>query len=71
MRFHLDRQDCSSAVWLTFAVALAYATALPGDFVWIDHVEIEEGGYRVQSDDDARRLWATSLDTYLDQQPMY
>ena len=66
MRFHLNRQDCSSAVWLTFAVALAYATALPGDFVWIDHVEIEEGGYRVQSDDDARRLWATSLDTYLE-----
>ena len=51
--------------WLLLAVFAAYATAVPGDFVWLDHVEIEEGGYRIESGSDWRQVWTLPLDQYL------
>lgn len=53
-------------VCLALAVVLAYASALPGNFVWIDHVEIEQGGYRVLDAQDFGRLWTQTLDQYLE-----
>ncbi|MEW4527320.1 hypothetical protein [Maioricimonas sp. JC845] len=51
-------------ILLPLAVAVAYANALPNGFVWLDRTEIVEGGYRILSSDDARRIWFSSLDTF-------
>ena len=53
---------------LGLAVGLIWLTGAGGEFVWIDHVEIEEGGYRVTSVDDFFQVWTTSLDAYLERQ---
>lgn len=50
---------------IVVAVLAAYATSIPGDFVWIDHVEIEQGGYRLLSGGDFPRLLTMTLDQYL------
>jgi len=50
---------------ITTAVLAAYATSIPGDFVWIDHVEIEQGGYRLLSGEDFPLLLTMTLDQYL------
>jgi tetratricopeptide (TPR) repeat protein len=52
-------------LWLIGAVLLAYGSALPGDFVWLDHIEIERAGYRVETSDDWPKLFRYSLDRYL------
>ncbi len=55
-----------SLFWLLLAVVLAYAGAVPGGFVWIDHGEIVEGGYRLQEAGDLQRLMSTTLDRYVE-----
>ena len=37
-----------------------------GEYVWIDHVEIEQAGYRVTSFQDLQKVWSMSLDSYLE-----
>lgn len=37
-----------------------------GEFVWVDKVEIVEGGYRITSAEDAIRIWTTSSDAYVE-----
>ena len=51
---------------LAIASAAVWATGAAGEFVWIDHVEIEEAGYRVTDWDDFKLVWSTSLDGYLE-----
>ncbi|MFC1805772.1 hypothetical protein ACFL09_02190, partial [Planctomycetota bacterium] len=51
---------------LALAVALAYGSAVPGGFVWLDRVEILEGGYRLAQPGDLRRLATLTLDQYLE-----
>ena len=41
-------------------------TAIPGQFVWLDHVEIEQAGYRVGDAGDFAQLWTLPLDAYLE-----
>lgn len=53
-------------VVLALAVVAAWSTSVPGDFVWIDHVEIEQGGYRVLDTSDLTRVWTQSLDSFLE-----
>ena len=60
------RPRARDVAWLFLAVFAAYATAIPGDFVWLDHVEIEQGGYRIVAGSDWLRVWMLSLDQYLD-----
>jgi len=55
----------AAAPLLLLAVLAAYASALPGDFVWLDHVEIVHGGYRVTDPGDTALLFTQSLDAYL------
>lgn len=62
----LTRSTLGDLGWLSLAVIIAFSTAIPGGFVWVDHVEIEQGGYRVQSFQDVLLLWTSSLDQYLD-----
>jgi tetratricopeptide (TPR) repeat protein len=66
VRCHLLCLSC-----LTIAAALAFGLAIPGEFVWVDRVEIVEAGYRVTSPEDFARLWTLTLDEYLfrDDQP--
>ncbi len=52
-------------VVLAAVVTAAYATSIPGGFVWIDHVEIEQGGYRLTEGGDPARLFRLTLDQYL------
>ncbi len=52
-------------LWLIGAVLLAYGSAVPGDFVWLDHTEIERAGYRVEGVDDLSKVFRYSLDRYL------
>ena len=52
-------------LWLIAAALLAYGSALPGDFVWLDHLEIERAGYRVEGVEDVSKLFRYSLDRYL------
>lgn len=54
----------SCAALLVAACAAAYATAIPGGFVWLDHTEIEEAGYRVRDGDDFAAVWTMPLDEY-------
>ncbi len=51
---------------LALVVIGAYASALPGGFVWLDHTEIEAGGYRVLNESDAGNVWTQSLDAYME-----
>lgn len=43
---------------------IAFSTAIPCGYVWLDHTEIEEAGYRITSFDDFGKLWSLSLDDY-------
>ncbi len=61
----IGRTRARAVAWLSLAVFAAYATAIPGDFVWLDHVEIEQGGYRIVAGSDWLRVWMLSLDQYL------
>ena len=49
---------------LLVAVAAVFASGLPGGFVWLDHVEIEQAGYRVRDAADLGRLWTHTLEQY-------
>lgn len=51
---------------ISLAVVVAYATALHGGFVWIDHEEIARGGYRVADGQDFASVWTLTLDQYLE-----
>lgn len=51
---------------IALAVVLAYATAIGNGFVWIDHEELERGGYRLTSSQDFARVWTLTLDQYLE-----
>jgi hypothetical protein len=53
-------------LWLALAVVLAYGSAIPGDFVWIDHLEIEEGGYRIVQSEDFGSVWNLTLGQYIE-----
>ena len=59
------RRRSRDLAWIFLAVFAAYATAIPGDFVWLDHVEIEQGGYRIVAGSDWLRVWTLPLDRYL------
>ena len=37
-----------------------------GEFLWLDRVEIIEGGYRIRSVDEVSQVWTSSLDAYLE-----
>jgi len=50
--------------WLTAGVIVAFATAVPGDFVWLDHAEIERANYRVVDANDFRRVWHETIEQY-------
>jgi protein O-mannosyl-transferase len=52
--------------WIGVAGTLAFASGLPGDFVWVDHIEIEQGGYRLTGPGDWADLWTLTLDQYLE-----
>lgn len=51
---------------LAFTVLAAWMTGLPDGFVWVDHVEIENGGYRVVCLSDLASVWTQSLDQFLE-----
>jgi protein O-mannosyl-transferase len=50
---------------LILAPLLAFASSIPGEFVWLDHSEIEQGGYRVRNPSEFARIWAEPLDRYV------
>ena len=47
---------------------LVWLTGAWGGFVWIDHVEIEQAGYRVTDWEDFQLVWSVSLDAYLERE---
>lgn len=51
---------------LCLCAAVAFSTAIAGQFTWIDHVEIEQGGYRLTGPGDFERLWTLSLEEYIE-----
>lgn len=51
-------------LWLTLAAALAFASSVPGNFVWLDHAEIEEANYRVANAEDWSRVWTQTIEEY-------
>ncbi|MEM7478642.1 MAG: hypothetical protein AAF483_26970, partial [Planctomycetota bacterium] len=51
---------------LAVATTAVWVSGISSEFVWIDHVEIEQAGYRIQSWDDFRRVWSQSLDSYIE-----
>jgi len=62
----LRRRKCIAI--LALSVLAAFGVGLWGGFVWIDHVEIEQAGYRVSSWEDLGRLWILTLDQYLERE---
>ncbi len=60
------RKHVQRMAWLALAVAAAFCTAVAGGFVWLDHVEIEQAGYRVTGWEDLGQIWTLSLDEYLE-----
>ena len=48
--------------WLTVAVVLAFATAIPGGFVWSDRGDIQEAGYRIVGSEDWGSIWTATLE---------
>lgn len=65
-------QAHGKAIWhcliLSAVTAAVWATGAFGDFVWIDHVEIEQAGYRVTNVEDLKQVWSRSLDSYLERE---
>jgi len=61
-----DTWGWNACVLLFFAVLAAYATAIPGEFVWLDHREIEQAGYRIESSRDVWQMIVSPLDDYLE-----
>lgn len=55
-RFHL--------LGLSLLVAVVFASALAGSFVWTDHDDILRGGYRITSFDDVHALLTSTRDAY-------
>ena len=53
-------------VVLACFVLAAWASSMTCGFVWIDHVEIEQGGYRISDMEEFRQVWVRSLDDYLE-----
>jgi len=51
-------------MWLILATIVAYTTAIPGGFVWLDHAEIERANYRVVDTDDWSRVWRETIEQY-------
>lgn len=51
-------------LWLALAGALAFASAVPGNFVWLDHAEIEYANYRVVDRADWNRVWWETIEQY-------
>ncbi|MEX2093364.1 MAG: tetratricopeptide repeat protein [Pirellulales bacterium] len=50
--------------WLALAAALAFASSVPGNFVWLDHAEIEQANYRIVDAHDLRRVWHETIEQY-------
>ena len=59
------RRGLAVAILLAGVLA-AYGNSVGGGFVWLDHIEIEQGGYRVRDIEDARRVRTLTLDAYLE-----
>lgn len=53
-------------IFYALVILVTFGQSLFCDFAWIDHVEIEEAGYRVTSIEDLRLVFCTSLDQYLE-----
>jgi tetratricopeptide (TPR) repeat protein len=53
-------------VFFAIAVALAWGLSLQGDFVWIDHAEVESGYARIRSVEEFSAIWGQSLDQFLE-----
>lgn len=51
-------------LWLALAGVVAFASSVPGNFVWLDHAEIEKANYRVVDADDWSRLWTQTIEQY-------
>lgn len=49
---------------LVVAGFAAYVNSLRGEFVWLDHAEIEEANYRVVDAEDWRRVWYEPIEVY-------
>jgi tetratricopeptide (TPR) repeat protein len=54
----------SDVTWLIVATIIAYATAIPGGFIWLDHAEIEHANYRVVDAGDWSRVWRETIEQY-------
>ncbi len=50
--------------WLVLAGALAFAGGVTGEFLWLDHAEIEEANYRVVDAVDWTRVWTETIEEY-------
>jgi Flp pilus assembly protein TadD len=51
-------------LWLVLAGTLAFASAVPGEFLWLDHAEIEKANYRVVDAADWSRVWWETIEQY-------
>lgn len=58
----------SHLLLLTLFSVVPWLPAVSGDFVWLDHTEIVEGGYRIVDRADAERIWTQPLDQYIERQ---
>ncbi len=63
-----NRTRVAGCLILILIVAIVWMSGAGGGFVWIDHVEIEQAGYRVTSWWDFQRVWSVSLDGYLERE---
>ena len=52
-------------VLLCFAAIISFSTAIPGEMVWVDGVEITEAGYRITSWQDFQDVWRMPLDEFI------
>jgi Tfp pilus assembly protein PilF len=59
-----SRRIARRAVILVAITAVAFVSAIPGQFVWLDHAEIEQAGYRIRDVDDFVRVITEPLDSY-------
>ncbi len=60
------RQIIWHCLSLSAISVVVWISSVNCEFVWIDHVEIEQAGYRVTSYDDLHQVWTQSLDSYLE-----
>ena len=51
---------------LLTASVLPFSSSLVNEFVWLDHLEIEEGGYRLVDPGDLSLMLTQPLDNYLE-----